>query len=572
MPSPSPHLASPHRSPIPPPAPAVRRRRRSIVAAVLGAAIVASAACGTSDVAGPPGTDIATPPGTDDSWRVDVDPRSFYDRYEEQLDEDATAYSTSGGAPATTVAGDASGSEALPGPVGNLFEDVGEEPWVDPATDAQSTFGLDVDTGSYAVARQWIEEGMAPDPDSVRVEEYLNAVVDAPPIPGDGALRAEVAGSVSPFAGSGDPVQLLRVGVQGAPVADEDRPDVDLTFVVDVSGSMDLQNRLGLVQSSLALLTQELRPTDTVAIVAYGDEARTVLEPTPVADGAAIVDAIGELTPEGSTNAEAGLQVGYEIARSTLAPDRINRVVLASDGVANVGVSDSAGLVAQLRDDADAGIELVTLGYGMGNFNDALMEQLADRGDGFYAYIDDYDEAVRLFAEDLTSSLVTVADDARAQVTFDPATVESYRLLGYENRGIADEQFTDDTIDAGEVGASHSVTALYEVHLREGVEPTAGVATVDVRWLDPGTGAAGTVAVPVTAGALAGSFGDADDTTRLAALAAGWAEIVGQRRALADRGVGFDALLAELDAAEQDLGQHEAFAELAQLARRSATL
>lgn len=555
------------------PAPGRSRRRRAVAASALVATLVVAglAGCGADQVAGP-GTTVEGGPSTDDSWRVDVDPRSFYEDYQEATAE----RSTGAAAPSatTTAADEGVGATELPGPpVGNLFEDPGENPWVDPAADSQSTFGLDVDTASYTVARRWIEEGSRPDPDSVRVEEYLNAVVETPTDgDGDGALRAQVAGATSPFAGSDGEVQLLRVGVQGAPLAPADRPDVDLVFVVDVSGSMDMQNRLGLVQASLALLTQELRPTDTVAVVAYGSEARTVLAPTPVSDGQAIVDAIGELVPEGSTNAEEGLEVGYDIARSNLAEGRVSRVVLASDGVANVGVDDADGLVRRLRDDADAGVRLITLGYGMGNFNDTLMEQLADRGDGFYAYVDDYDEAVRLFGEDLEASLVTVATDAKAQVTFDPAAVESYRLVGYENRDVADDDFTDDTVDAGDVGAGHSVTALYEVHLREGVDPSATIATVDLRWLDPATSAPSTASVPVPASAVTRAFADADGTTRLAALVAAWAEILGERDALAERGVGIDDLLAELDRAEPDLGQLDRFAEFADLARRSATV
>jgi Ca-activated chloride channel family protein len=499
------------------------------VAVAVAAALVAAAGCGVSS------NDTAT--GT-------------------------ASRSQSGGAPVLP--------EALP--EGNLFDDVGENRWVDPATDSQSTFGLDVDTASYTVARRWIDEGTRPEPDSVRVEEYLNAVVETPTIEGDTALRVAVAGATSPFGGAQEQVQLLRVGVQAEPVADGERPDADLTFVIDVSGSMEGENRLGLVKRSLVLLTEELRSTDTIAIVVYGSEARTVLGPTPVAERDEIVDAIDGLRSEGSTNAEAGLRIGYEHARSTLTPGRINRVVLASDGVANVGVSDGGGLISQLRDDADAGIELITLGYGMGNFNDALMEQLADRGDGFYAYIDTYDEAERLFRDELTSSLVTVADDSKSQVTFDPAAVSRYRLIGYENRAIADEDFTDDTVDAGDVGAGHSVTALYEVHLRPGVAGATPIATVDLRWLDPESGQAASLSVPVTASTVSGAFADTDDTTRLAALVAAWSELVGQRQVLADRGIGFDQLLAQLDAAEADLGQYERFLEFADLARRSSTL
>lgn len=455
----------------------------------------------------------------------------------------------------------------------NTFTDPGFNPWTDPATDAQSTFGLDVDTGSFNLARQWIEGGTLPPPESVRVEEYLNALIDLPAPESTSGLGITVGGARSPFEGAqGEAVRFLRVGVQSAPVDPAARPDVDLVFVVDVSGSMDAPNKLGLVQGSLALLTEELRPTDTVGMVVYGDQGRVELEPTPVSERERILDAIEELRSEGSTNAEEGLRLGYEMARANLAEGRVSRVVLASDGVANVGTTDHEALAAQLRDDADAGVRLVTVGFGMDGYNDTLMEQLADLGDGFYSYVDDYDEAVRLFRDELTASLVTVADDARSQVTFDPATVASYRLVGYENRDIADDDFTDDTVDAGEIGAGHSVTALYEVVLRPGVGGADRVATVDLRWLRPGTTDPLTASKTVERSMLDTSWDDADSTTRLAGLAAAWAEVLGASPVAAERSISLDTVVAEVEALEEALGQSEGFTEFAALVRRSAEL
>ena len=271
----------------------------------------------------------------------------------------------------------------------NRFEDYGYRDFVPAAEDPLSTFALDVDTGSYSVGRRFLYEGALPPRESVRPEEYVNSFdydYDAPRY----GLEISVDGGPSPF--NEDNV-LVRVGVQGEIVADEDRGDAALTFVIDTSGSMDRDDRLGLVKESLTLLVDELNDDDTVAIVTYSDSSGIVLEPTSVRDRDRIIDAIDELGPGGSTNLESGLREGYELARDVFNDGGINRVVLASDGVANAGVTDPDQLAAMIRDDADAGIDLVTVGFGMGNFNDVTMEQLADNGDGFYAYVDTFDEA-----------------------------------------------------------------------------------------------------------------------------------------------------------------------------------
>lgn len=287
---------------------------------------------------------------------------------------------------------------------------------------------------------------------------------------------------------------------------------------------MARENRLGLVKQSLRLLVEGLRRDDTIGIVVYGTQARVVLEPTSARDAGTILDAIDSLEPEGSTNAEAGLRLGYEMAREQLRDEGINRVVLASDGVANVGATDAESILSRIRDDAEAGIQLVSVGFGMGNFNDALLEKLADDGDGFYAYVDDLDEARRLFVDDLTGTLQSVALDARVQVEFAPDVVEAYRLIGFENRAINDEDFRDDRVDAGAIGAGHEVTALYALRLSGEGGDEGRIGTVSLRWTDPGANRADELGRDIRLSDLARTFRAADSTFKLDAIVAAAAE------------------------------------------------
>jgi len=289
---------------------------------------------------------------------------------------------------------------------------------------------------------------------------------------------------------------------------------------------MERDGRLELVKDALRLLVDGLGRDDSVSIVTFGDDARVVLPPTRATDSDRIVGALAELHPGGSTNLEAGLRLGYGLARETLTENGIDRVVLASDGVANVGLTDPDGILAGIRDDAASGIELVSVGVGMGNYNDALLERLADQGDGFYAYVDTFDEARRLFTEDLTGTLQAVALDARAQVEFDPDVVAAYRLLGYENRAIDDRDFTDDTVDAGAIGAGHAVTALYAVRLREDIGRDDRLATLRLRWTDPERGGADELTRDVRLSELARSFAATEPTFRLDAIVAATAEVL----------------------------------------------
>jgi len=368
----------------------------------------------------------------------------------------------------------------------NRFTDYGYRTFIEADEDPLSTFALDVDTGSYTVTRRWLQEGAVPPPEAVRAEEFINWFDYDYEIPRRG-LEVTVDGGPSPF---DDDNVLVRVGVQSEIVADNERPPVALTFIVDTSGSMDRDDRLGLVKESLEILVEELDDDDTVAIVVYSNNSGIVLDPTPVSDSRRIFDAIDSLQPGGSTNLESGLREGYALAEEAFRSDGINRVIIASDGVANAGVTDQVELSRFIRSYADQNIQLVTVGYGMGNFNDTMMEQLADNGDGFYAYVDSEDEAERLFEDDLTSTLITAAIDAKIQVEFDPEIVDEYRLIGFENRGVRDSDFRNDAVDAGELGAGHQVTAMYEVNLRRGVslDDRGDIGEVFLRWQDPESG------------------------------------------------------------------------------------
>jgi len=404
----------------------------------------------------------------------------------------------------------------------NRFEDYGYRDFIATEDDRLSTFALDVDTGSYSVGRRFLDEGALPPRESVRPEEYVNSFDYDYSAPRDG-LDITVDGGPSPF--DEDNV-LVRVGVQGEIVGEDERGDASLTFVVDVSGSMDRDDRLGLVKDSLAILVDELRDDDTVALVVYSNDARVVLDPTPVSDRREILDAIDDLRSEGGTNLEEGLRLGYGLARDSFDDGGINRVIIASDGVANAGVTDPDALASMIRDDADAGIDLVTVGYGMGNFNDVTMEQLADNGDGFYAYVDTIDEAEKLFEDDLTSTLLTVAKDAKIQVEFDEQFVESYRLIGFENRGVRDSDFDNDDVDAGELGAGHQVTAMYELRLEDGVslDDRAELGVVALRWEDPDSGEVTEIDEDIDLRDIEPRWTDTADDFQLATVAVTFAE------------------------------------------------
>ncbi|MEI5673344.1 MULTISPECIES: vWA domain-containing protein [unclassified Nocardioides] len=401
--------------------------------------------------------------------------------------------------------------------------------------DARSTFGLDVDTGSLGLARRLLAEGSPVPPDTVRPEEWVNGFPYGDPAPTDADLAVTAETGPSPTL---DGAEVVRVAVTAREVAPEDRPRVHVTLVVDRSGSMASEERLGRVQDSLTVLADRLRPDDTVAVVSFEDEAVPLLPPTPVAEREAVVGTIDDLTPGGSTNLADGLLLGYDQARRSYDPDDVNLVVLCSDGIANVGLTEPEEITRRVADEAADGVHLVTVGFGMNGYNDRLMEQLADRGDGFYSYVDTFAEAERLFGSELTTTLVPVAEEARAQVAFDPGAVTSYRLVGHANRALADEDFDDLDVDAGELGAGHRATALYEVELADGVEPGDVLGTARVRWRTPGGESAHALADVVAADPDDEPSGDLQLATTVADLA----QLLGQDPSYVDRGVDLDDL------------------------------
>lgn len=343
------------------------------------------------------------------------------------------------------------------------FDHAGVNPFLATEDDALSTFAVDVDHGSYTLARNYLRRGVLPDKDGVRVEEFVNYFDAGLPQHTDDVFHIHADGGPSRF-GAG--YHMLRVGLQGKSVVAENRKPANLIFVVDISGSMSRENRLGQVRKSLKTLLSQLTEGDRVGIVVYGSRGEVRLEPTDISRREVILAAINGLQSAGSTNAAEGLELAYKMARRDYQADQLNRLILCSDGVANAGASTEAGGILDIvRKATDEGITLSTIGFGMGNYNDQLMEKLADQGDGAYYYVDTPEESDRVFKENLTGLLQTIAREVKVQVEFDPQYVARWRLLGYENRDVADRDFRNDDIDAGEVGAGHQVVALYELKL-----------------------------------------------------------------------------------------------------------
>ena len=326
---------------------------------------------------------------------------------------------------------------------------------------ALSTFSIDVDTASYALVRRFLHDRQIPPADAVRLEEMLNyfRYDDAPPV-GDDPFSVSLETAACPWRAGH---RLVRVGLKGREIAATARPGTSLVFLVDVSGSMNEPNKLPLVKQSLSMLVDQLTENDKVAIVTYAGDAGLKLAPTSGDQKARILGAIEALAAGGSTNGSAGIELAYAQAAEAFVKGGSNRVVLATDGDLNVGVTSDAALVELIKQKASGGVFLTVLGYGQGNLQDEKMEKLADNGNGIYAYIDGAREARKVLVEQLTGSTVTIAKDVKIQVEFNPAQVASYRLLGYENRIMAAEDFKDDKKDAGEIGAGHGVTALYEI-------------------------------------------------------------------------------------------------------------
>jgi Ca-activated chloride channel family protein len=345
---------------------------------------------------------------------------------------------------------------------GDRFDVIPETPFVDVAQQPLSTFSIDVDTASYSKLRQYVlEQHTLPSPETIRIEEWINYFDYAYPGPADDSPFAAHM-RLAPCPWNPDH-KLVRVAIAAKKFNIEQRPRSNLVFLIDVSGSMNDSNKLPLVKRTLQLLVSQLREEDQVAIVVYAGAAGCVLPSTSGANKDAILASINELQSGGSTNGGQGIQLAYRIAKEHFIAGGINRVVLCTDGDFNVGVTGTDQLVAMMRENAQSNIFLTCLGYGIGNYNDSMMEQVSNQGNGIYAMVDSELEAKRVMVEQLSGTLMTVAKDVKLQIEFNPARVSSYRLIGYENRRLAPKDFADDRKDAGEIGAGHRVTALYEV-------------------------------------------------------------------------------------------------------------
>lgn len=408
------------------------------------------------------------------------------------------------------------------------YRDYGRNPWIETSRDRLSTFAADVDTASYTIMRRKLTEGALPPPASVRVEEYVNyfRYSFAPPERGVFSVVAEAA--PSPFT---EGRHVVRIGVATRPKAAAERKPMNLVFLVDTSGSMSSPDKLGLAQRALHILVDNLQEGDTVALTTYAGSSRVVLPAVGIERRAQILAAIDDLSAGGSTAMGSGIELAYAEARKHARRGALSRVIVLSDGDANVGPTSHAQILKLIAAQAHHGISLSTIGFGMGNYKDETMEQLANKGDGNNFYIDSIEQARRVFQDELTQTLELVAKDVKLQVEFDPLLVARYRLVGYENRDVADRDFRNDQVDAGEVGAGHQVTALYEVELTEtGRAAPSSLLTVRTRHRSPLPEQASAPAVeqahPMAPGAVAASFAAASADFRLAFAAAAFADIL----------------------------------------------
>jgi Ca-activated chloride channel homolog len=385
---------------------------------------------------------------------------------------------------------DTGATNAASAPTGQLFNTeaydyVPDNDFLDAAQNQLSTFSVDVDTASYSNVRRFLVNNQRPPRDAVRIEELVNYFTYdyAAPKPAD---QDPFAASLEVAAAPWEPThRLVRIGLKGRELASADRPAANLVFLIDVSGSMGEPNKLPLVQESLRTLVEQLKPEDHVAIVTYAGTSGLALPSTSVSHRQEILDVIDGLSAGGSTNGAMGIQLAYDVAKANFIAGGVNRVILSTDGDFNMGVTDRGNLVRLIEEKARSGVFLTALGFGMGNYKDATLEQLADKGHGAYAYIDSAHEARKVLAEQVSGTLAVIAKDVKVQVEFNPARVQAYRLIGYENRLLKKEDFNNDKLDAGDIGAGHTVTALYEV-IPAGVEWKPESTVDPLKYQSPG--------------------------------------------------------------------------------------
>jgi Ca-activated chloride channel family protein len=397
-----------------------------------------------------------------------------------------------------------------------------ENDWIETRDNRFSTFSIDVDTASYTLMRSELNHGRLPEPQGVRVEEYINYFKYSYPQPTDGPFSINLEAAPSFF---GQGLHLMRVGLQGLAVHSEERKPANLVFLIDVSGSMGAANKLDLVKWSLTYLLGKLKPTDTLGIVTYASTVNELLQPATVKDKARISSVINGLSASGGTAGGPGIQRAYDMAKGAFINGGINRVIICTDGDFNIGLNGQA-LIDYVEQKRKEGVTLSALGFGMGNYQDHLLETLSNKGNGNYAYIDSQREAERVFGDRLVSTLQVIAKDVKVQLEFNPAAVVRYRLVGYENRLLDKQDFKDDTKDAGEIGAGHSVTAFYETALHPRLVPGDKLATVRFRYKEPQGEVSKELTRSLPCSALRPGFAQASGDFRFAAAVVEFAEIL----------------------------------------------
>jgi Ca-activated chloride channel family protein len=466
---------------------------------------------------------------------------------------------------------------------GESYARIDENPFLETARAPLSTFSIDVDTASYSNTRRFLNDGRLPPKDAVRIEELVNYFSYDYPQPAGSApfsVTAEVAGC--PW---NPRHRLVHIGLQGRKVSTEDMPPANLVFLIDVSGSMDEPRKLPLVKSSLRTLAEQLSSRDRVAIVVYAGTSGLVLPSTPGDRKGEIISAIDRLEAGGSTNGGEGIQLAYRVARENFIKGGTNRVILSTDGDFNVGVTSDDALVRLIEQERQDGIFLSVLGVGTGNLNDSMMEKLADRGNGNYAYIDTESEARKALGEQIGGTLMTIAKDVKIQVEFNPRLVAGYRLIGYENRLLAARDFNDDRKDAGEIGAGHTVTALYEVvpagekvenpgvdalKYQQPAENSQGadgneLMTVKLRYKEPEGGASKLLSVGVVD--AGGSYQNASENFKFAAAVAEFGMLLRDSRYKGQSSYSGTLQLARASAGADLHGHRTEFVQLVERAR-----
>ncbi|MGX9117995.1 YfbK domain-containing protein [Mesorhizobium sp. BHbsci] len=447
-----------------------------------------------------------------------------------------------------------------------------------------STFSIDVDTASYSFVRRSLREGIVPRADTVRVEEMINYFPYDWKGPDSASTPFNSTVSVMPTPWN-EHTRLMHVAIKGFEAKPAEQPKANLVFLIDVSGSMNEQDKLPLLQSAFRLLVNRLRPDDTVSIVTYAGDAGTVLEPTKVSEKDKILNAIDTLTPGGSTAGEAGIKEAYRLAQKSFVNDGINRVMLATDGDFNVGQTDDDDLKRLIEKERKIGVFLSVFGFGRGNLNDQMMQTIAQNGNGTAAYIDTLAEAEKVLVEDASSTLFTIAKDVKIQVEFNPNKVSEYRLIGYETRALNREDFNNDRVDAGEIGSGHSVTAIYEItpkgsggeqidQLRYGQASAnnGGVANADeyafvkIRYKLPNEDASKLITTPVTSANEVADFDQASTDQRFSVAVAAFGQKLRDEDATAK--FGYDKIMEIATAARgaDPFGYRSEFLSLVRLA------